>query len=798
MFKRLAKLILRNRYLLLIIIFIITAFMGWQATHIQLSYEFAKILPASDPDYQAYQQFKEKFGEDGSVMFIGIQDSSMQQLNKYNAWWKLGEDIRKLDGIEAVVSTARLYCLQRNDSLQKFEMKLLKDDPAANQLELDSIQNVISDLPFYDGFILNKESHASLMAITFDKVKLNTKNRIEIVRNIKAKAMEFSKVNGVDVHLSGMPYIRTEITSKVVQEMKLFMILAVLVTALVLFVFFRSFQVVFFSLIVVAVGVIWSLGTIALLGYKITILSGLIPPLIIVIGIPNSILLLNKYQTEYARHNSQGVALSRMVQRIGLTTFLANVTTAIGFFVLYFTESRLLMEFGLVAAANVMSTWLISLILIPIVFSFLSPPDVKHVKHLEAPRMQKLLTYVNSWVRFHTKKVYAVVIVITIISLYGMTKLDNVGYVVDDLPKNDPVYVDMKFFESNFKGVLPLEFSVSLKDSSNILEPKTLQKINRLEKELAKMPELSKPISVVDGIKYSYQSYQGGEKKYYILPGSMQLAEMSSYMGDQKGKSAMFKSFLDSNKTETRISVQMSDIGSKKMDVLLAHIRPKVDSIFPSEEYNTKITGNSLIFLKGNKYLFENLVESILLAIFLISIIMITLFMSFRMILISILPSLIPLIITAGLMGFFHIALKPSTILIFSIAFGIASDQTIYFLTKYRHEMRNSKIKSISKAVTDTIFESGLSMIYTAVILFFGFFIFSASGFGGTAALGKLLSTTLLMAMISNLILLPAFLVSLERRLTTKAFLSEPLFEIDGEDDDIDHDELEIQKNDLA
>jgi hypothetical protein len=772
--------------------------MGWQATTIQLSYEFAKILPASDPDYQAYQQFKEKFGEDGSVMFIGIQDSSMLQLNKYNAWWKLGEDIRKIDGIEAVVSTARLYCLQRNDSLQKFEMKLLKDGPAANQTELDSIQNVIGNLPFYDGFILNKESHASLMAITFDNVKLNTKNRIDIVRTIQAKAKEFSSKNGVEVHLSGMPFIRTEITSKVVKEMKLFMLLAVLVTAIVLFVFFRSFQVVFFSLIVVAVGVVWSLGTIALLDYKITILSGLIPPLIIVIGIPNSILLLNKYQSEYARHNSQGIALSRMVHRIGLTTFLANVTTAIGFFVLYFTESRLLMEFGLVAAVNVMSTWLISLILIPIVFSFLSPPKVQHVKHLEAPRMQKLLTYVNSWVRFHTNKIYAVVIVITIISLYGMTKLDNVGYVVDDLPKNDPVYVDMKFFESNFKGVLPLEFSVSAKDSSNILDPKTLQKINRLEKELAKMPELSKPISVVDGIKYSYQSYQGGEKKYYILPGSMQLAEMSSYMGDQKGKSAMFKSFLDSNKMETRISVQMSDIGSKKMDVLLSQIRPKVDSIFPKEEYNTKITGNSLIFLKGNKYLFENLVESILLAIFLISIIMITLFMSFRMILISILPSLIPLIITAGLMGFFHVALKPSTILIFSIAFGIASDQTIYFLTKYRHEMRNSKVKSISKAVTDTIFESGLSMIYTAVILFFGFFIFSASGFGGTAALGKLLSTTLLMAMISNLILLPAFLVSLERRLTTKAFLSEPLFETDVEDDDIDHDELEIQKNDLV
>jgi len=173
---------------------------------------------------------------------------------------------------------------------------------------------------------------------------------------------------------------------------------------------------------------------------------------------------------------------------------------------------------------------------------------------------------------------------------------------------------------------------------------------------------------------------------------------------------------------------------------------------------------------------------------------MTALFMSFRMILISILPSLIPLVITAGLMGFFQISLKPSTILIFSIAFGIASDQTIYFLTKFRHEIKLNPVMSISKAVTLTIHETGVSMIYTAIILFAGFFIFSASAFGGTSSWGKLISVTLLMSMISNLVLLPAFLVSMERRLNAKAILQEPLFEIHDEEEDIDHDELEVQK----
>lgn len=768
--------------------------MGYQATRIQLSYDFARILPASDPDYQAYDAFKKKFGEDGSVMVLGIQDTGLYQLSKFNDWYRLGEEIKAINGIEAVVSNARMFVISRNDSLRKFDVKPLLSAPVASQAELDSLKSLTNGLPFYEGFIRNSETGATLMAVTFDKAKLNTKNRVDIIRIIEEKADAFGHKHGLTVHKSGLPFIRTAISTKVVQEMKLFLLLAILVTAVVLFIFFRNFQVVFFSLIVVLVSVVWSVGTIALFGYKITILSGLIPPLIIVIGIPNSILLLNKYQTEYSRHRNQAFGLSRMVQRIGFTTFLANLTTAIGFGVFYFTNSRILMEFGMVAAINVMSTWLISLLLIPIVFSFLAPPRVKDVKHLQAPRINKVLDYVDIWVHKHTRTIYFVVIGIVLVSLYGISRVSSVGYVVDDLPAKDPVYVDMKFFEKNFKGVLPLEITVNTGEDGGALKQGTLQKINRLQKMLAAYPELARSLSVVDGVKFIYQSYNDNDSRYYVLPGALQLAEMADYLGEMKGREQLFRSFIDSTKTETRISVQMADVGSKRMESLINELRPRVDSVFPAEKFKTTITGNSLIFLKGNDYLFRNLMESILLAIFLISLVMISLFMSIRMILISILPSLIPLVITAGLMGFFGVALKPSTILIFSIAFGIASDQTIYFLTKYRHEMRTNPVLSISRAVTMTIRETGVSMIYTAVILFFGFFIFSASNFGGTAALGKLLSVTLLVAMCSNLVLLPAFLVSLERRLTTKAFLSEPLFVTDQEEDDIELDELAIRK----
>lgn len=795
MFQLISSIILRNRRLLLAIIAVLTLIFGFLATRIELSYDFARVLPANDPFSLEYEKFKHTFGEDGSVIVLGVKDSSFYEVEKFNDWYRLGKSIKGIDGIEAVVSVAGIYTIRANETDKKFEVRPIIQSEVRSQQELDSIKIVVDELPFYNGFIVSEDKSSTLMAITFDKAKLNTKSRLDIVASIYDQAKAFGDKHHLEVHISGMPFIRTAITGKVAKELQLFLVLAILVCSLILLIFFRSFKVVLFSVIVVLVGVVWSVGTIALFGYKITILTGLIPPLIIVIGIPNSILLLNKYHTEYERHGNKIRALSRMIQRIGLTTFLANLTTAIGFGVFYFTNSKILMEFGLIAAINVMATYVISLVLVPIVFSFLPAPEVKHTRHLNAPRLNKMLDFIDHIVHFHYRTIFVVVGILIIISLYGVGKISTVGYVVDDLPKDDPVYKDMRFFEHNFKGVLPLEIMVDAKQPGKALDPVTLQKINRLEKMLSKYEEFSKPLAVVDGIKFSYQSFRGGDSKYYILPGTLDLAEMAGYLKtDAKDKTQMFRSFLDSSRQVTRVSIQMADVGSLRMKKLIDEIRPRIDSIFDPSEYTTAITGNSLIFLKGNDYLFTNLIESIILAIILISLIMFMLFMSFRMISVSILPSLIPLLITAGIMGYFQIPLKPSTILIFSIAFGISSDGTIYFLTKYRQELIHHPL-SISKAVSLTIKETGVSMVYTAIILFFGFFIFSASSFGGTASLGILLSVTLLVAMCSNLILLPAFLISLERRIATKAFLEEPLIQVFDEEEDIELDDLEIQKN---
>lgn len=779
MWKFLANKILRNRIAFIVVLLLLTIFMAYKALNIKLSYEFVRVLPTTDPAYVEYENFKQKFGEDGSVMVIGFADSTIFQIEKFNSWFLLSDKIRKMDGIQNVLSIGDLYDVVRNDSLQKFDFVRLVKTLPQRQSEIDSIKKRIYELPFYDGLILNHETHANVMAITFRKKDLDSKHRIDIVNEIKKEADAFGRLHNIKLHYSGMPYIRTAVMEKVSHELKLFLILAVIITAFILWIFFRTISSVVFSILVVAIGVVWSMGSIELFNFKITILTALIPPLIMVIGVPNCIFLINKYHSEYARHGNRIKALARMISTVGISLFLANITTAIGFGVLVFTNSSFLTQFGAIAALNVMVTYFITLIFIPIILSFLPPPSVRQMRHLEGKRMRKILEWVDFIVHHKRNQIYVAIVSLTLIAIYGMTKIDVTGYVVDDLPRKNPVYTDMHFFEKNFKGVLPFEIFIDTKKPNGVFDNngRVLYKMKALQRQLEQYPELSKALSVTEALKFSYQAYRGGDPKYYVLPGINDLKNLNDYTSTVKGNENRLKSFIDSTRQYTRISMQMADVGSKKIKTLLADIQPKVDSIFDTSQYHVKLTGHSLMFLKGNDYLLYNLYESLIIEILLITIVGMALFRSIGIILLSKLPCLIPLVITAGIMGFFDIRFKPSTILIFSIAFGISSDGTIYFLSKYRQELKQHK-KSISEAISATIMDTGFSMIYTAVILFFGFSIFAASDFGGTAALGLLISITLLVAMVTNLILLPSLLLSIHKWVSRKEIISEPLIEL--------------------
>ncbi len=769
MWPFIARKILRNRIAFIVVLAMLTTFMGYHASKIELSYEFAKILPSTDSAYTEYNNFKDLFGQDGNIMVIGLQDKNFFTMSKFNDWHNLSLDIKKIKGVENVIAITNVSKVAFDDSLHKIMFVPFLTLMPENQEQLNRVKLSLDSLPFYDGFVLNEETSAHLMAVTFSQSEINSKNRISIVNKIKQKALQYATKHSSDVHLSGMPYIRTVFMQKVSNEMVLFLSLALVLMFLILWVFFRSFSSVLVSLLIVVIGVIWSVGTIELLNYKITVLSALVPPLILIIGVPNCIFFINKYHAEYARHKNKTKALARMINTMGITLFLANLTTAIGFAVLYFTDSALLVEFGVVSGINVMITFGITLILIPIVLSYLAPPKLKHTKHLEGKRINKILDYIIHLVSNKRKAVYFMIGSVTVISIIGMSKISVLGYVVDDFPQKDKVYDDLRFFEKNFSGVLPFEILIDTKKPNGVFadNAKVLYKINALQKKIAKYPEFSKPLSLAEAIKFSYQFYKDGNPKYYILPGFTELKKLSDYSLPIKSNMSNFNLFLDRSRQYTRISYQMADVGSERIKTLMSEIQPKADSVFAGTDYKVSFTGHSLIFLKGNDYLLSNLLESLAVEILLIILIGLALFRSLRIILLSKLPCLIPLIITAGLMGYFGIRFNPSTILIFSIAFGISSDGTIYFLSRFRQELQ-SRTQTYAGAVHATILETGRSMIYTNIILFAGFFIFALSDFGSTAALGILLSLTLLIAMITNLLLLPSIMLSIEGKMAKK------------------------------
>ncbi|MEY3918599.1 MAG: hypothetical protein RLZZ132_935 [Bacteroidota bacterium] len=771
------KSILRYKFPLLGFILLLTVGLGFKASQIQLSYELAKILPKTDERFQLYEGFKKKYGEDGAVMVIAVENDQIFSPEEFKAWRELSSAVKKQPGIKNVLSLATLPELYLDSTEKKFKTRLLLDSTAVlNEENLNRFKTQLGNLPIYKNFLYTEDLKTHLLLITLDQKVINDKGRITLVKNIKALGEQYQAKMKHTVHMTGMPFIRTEYTSQVTKELSLFLGLAILVTSLILLFFFRSLQVVFFANIVVLVGIIASLATIEFFGFKITLLSGLIPPLIVVIGIPNVIFLLNKYHETYLAGKSKEESLIESASKVGRTLFLANLTTSIGFGVFAFTGSALLVEFGVVAALNVMITFFISLVLIPIFFSFLAPPQKKDLAHFESIRVNKFLNRVDVWVLHHRKFIYGFISIVLVISFYGLTKIQAVGYIVDDLPRDNAIYTDLKFVEDRFKGVMPFEINIDAFEKGRALTPELLAKIKRTEKLIAKYPEFTQGLSILTATKYLYQVYRGGDPKYFTLPGIDELAKLKDFQSSLNGKNNLFSGFLDKEQRFTRVSFQMQDAGTVRTRALFDEIQPKIDSIFRTDietgellpkgdkrGYQADVTGNSVIYAFQTEYLQVNLIESTITAIVLICILMALLFRSWKMVLISTLPSLIPLIITAGLMGYFGIALKPSTILIFSIAFGISSDGTIYFLTRYKEEWGKNN-KNIQKAVQTTILKTGVSMFYTAMILFFGFFIFTASTFKGTQALGILVSVTLLMAMICNLILLPAFLLGLNKK----------------------------------
>jgi len=759
MFDRLSLFILRYRPAFIALVVVITAIMGYLTTGVQLAYDNPKFIPDSDQDYQDYQEFKSIFGDDGNVVLIGISSPKLNDIDFFGDWYDLSNRLAKTPGVNRVLSLPAIPELYKDQESYRFAQRRVFASKPVNQHELDSLMAKVRTLRFFEGMLFRDSSNFTILAVGMEKKILDTHKRIGFVAELERSVRSVCEKHGVEPHFSGLPYIRTEYLNKTKSEILFFTLLSMVITSLILLFFFRSVRVMLFCLLVVAVGVVWQMGILVLLGYKVSVFIGLLPPLMVVIGIANCIYLLNKYHDEYKTHNNQIKALQRVISKVGLAVFFTNLTTAIGFGVFVLTGSTVLEEFGLTAFLSVLGVYLISLVLIPVIFSYLPPPPEKHTRHLDNAVLNKFINRVSNIVQHHRKKVYLATLIFVLLSFIGIALVRSVGYMVDDISSSDPLYKDLKFFEKEVNGVMPFEIMIDTRRKNGVKDVTTLQKIDQLERKLAEIPEFTRPLSISQVIKFANQAYYNGNPRRYLVPNIFDMGKIMGYIPSGENQPSMLQSMVDSNFQKARISLQMADVGSEQIKVIRSRVDSIAAEIFSPEEYSVKTTGTSVIFLKGNDYLISNLAISLAVAFVIISGIMALIFISFRMIIISLIPNLIPLIFTLGIMGYTHVHLKPSTVLVFSVAFGIAVDFTIHFLSKYRMELKRNRY-NIQQSVIRALNEVGVSMIYTSVILFFGFIIFSFSDFGGTISLGIFTSITLVVALLSNLIVLPSLLLS--------------------------------------
>lgn len=770
MWYRLGKKIIQYKLAGLALLGIITTFMAWQTSKIQLSYEANKAVPDDNPVYIEYKKFAKQFAAENHLVVIGIESRDLFTPKIFNAYASLHQRLEKVSAVREVTSVVSASNLVKDTTNSRFASVKIFAPPYTAAGLLDSQTSIFKSLPIYKNLLYNPANNCYAMAVTLNKDTATSKSRTKLINYIAEEVKLFETETGITAHISGLPFIRTRLSDRIKHEMNYFLFGSLLLSALVLLLFFRSVAAMAMSLAVVAMGVLWSFGTMVLFGYKITLLTALIPPLVVVIGVPNCIYFLNKYHTCYQDSGDKQESLYTMVERMGIVTLFCNVAAAIGFAVFALTKSSLLKEFGVVSGINIMALFGISLLFIPAVLSYMPAPKPKQMQYLNNKLLDKVLVLIEHWALSGKKWVYGIAALSMVLSVVGIFRLKKEGFIVDDLPKKDVIYTDLKWFENNFNGIMPLEIVIDSKKKKGL--QRSMQPIENIEafcNYIDSNPVTAKPLSFVEGLKFSRQAYYDGDSNSYTTPNGMaELALMSQYMQPdtatkgtgKKGIGNLMNNFIDSNRQLARISVNMKDIGSKELPKLIDSFKQRSAQIFDTAKYKVTFTGSSVTFLEGTSFIINGLKESIVYAFILIAVCMLYLFRSVRILVCSLIPNIIPLIITAGVMGWAGIALKPSTVLVFSVALGIVIDVTIRFLVNYRQELPIHQ-HNVKITLQQTIKHTGISIIYTSLVLITGFIIFCFSSFGGTQALGWLTSLTLVVGTITNLVLLPVIMLGI-------------------------------------
>jgi uncharacterized protein len=728
----------------------LTVFLSFYIPRIRFDYDFEKFFPAGDKETDYFFEHRGKFQSDNDFLLIAIEKKGgvfdslfLRQVDRLTLDLKKNtpyvQYVSAVTNLEEILvfpgggSARRPYIDWKEYDLKRDSVRLFRSKELVNVFISKDAGSVCIFLRHED-YISKAKSDELLASVQ------------KTVSNYK-----FDKVRIAGRTIGQKYYIDI-----MIYELLFFIGLSAILIVFFLYIAFRSGWGIILPQVVIVASVLWLLGLMGLFNEPINIILTTIPTIMFVVAMSDVIHLVSRYLDALRTGLGKFEAINVSLREVGFATFLTSITTAIGFFTLYFVRVEPIQKFGVVMGIGVLIAFVLTFLMLPFLFYLAPSPKYIYSKkenHFWYARLRKwFITVMRS-----KKRVLLIYGLVSLVFLYGASLIRTNNYLMDDLRESEPLKQDFNYLDAHYGGVRPFELVAELKDTSmSFWDPEVLEELNSVESYLEKTYGVTIKSSLIQTVKVVNRATKSGNPEFFDLPDSKSRLRTVRRMVRMAGSGAVYRSVVDSLETVTRINGTIPDIGNEKVTAknkkLFEYLSGQQNLLL-----DYKITGTAHLLDKNMRYLSKSLVQGLTFSVLIVALIMGLIYRSVSMMIISIIPNLFPLLAIAGIMGFAGVELKISTAIIFTIAFGIAVDDTIHLLGKFKFELM--KGRTVMYAMKRAYLTTGKAMILTTLILCSGFMLLVFSSFMGSFNMGVLLCITLLLALVADLTLLPVLIV---------------------------------------
>lgn len=742
--KKLENIYLKSRKSIIGFFIVFSFVCAYFAANLTFSFSFEQFFPEGDEDLQFFQSFIEEFETDDNFLLVAIEndgdvfDSTF--LAKFHDFALKSRDIPNITHSQSL--TQLKYPLKTPFGITSLPVIHL-DKP---ELYPSDKEKILQDERFVGTLI---SSDARSLAITMKNIEsIGLPESKELLTELYSLLDQY---HFHDYHLLGRAYFTDELVKMQIKEITYSTLISVFLTALIMMFLYRKPIGVFIAMSSVGIGLLLFLGVLSMLGRELNALSALYPILMLIVGTSDVVHLMNKYLEELKNGQSKNAAIIITIKEIGLATLLTSLTTAVGFLSLYTSKVATIREFGVNSALGVMVAYVTVLVLTTAILSLFSKDQI--IKdNTKSHFWDNFLTKVNNTTILHPGRILMGTLLFSLICAYGISNISTNYHLESNLPTDSKLTQDFYFFENHYSGFRPMEYAVFAQNGLKANSYEVLMEVDKLETQIKKDPSVTSVISLNTMHKSLNQMNNGNQASAYKMPSTKREFIKNQRLIDRMPNLSS-NIFISRDSTKTRISTRALDIGADSIKAIGQKVDIFVQTQLDPNIVKVRRTGTGLIMDKNAKYITQSLLQGLGIALIVVSILMGFLFRNIKMLLISLIPNFLPLLFAAGVIGFLGIELEAGVSIVFAIAFGIAVDDTIHFLSKYK--LSRLKGLTINKSIESTFKETGKAIIFTSIILFFGFLILLFSSHPPSVRIGILISITLLSAVVSDLLLIP-------------------------------------------